>query len=64
MLDNQREHHLSFPLDMTEIKAWECDSCGGKDSTEHGEYIKQCGICGDDFCDSCQEEHAKDECGF
>jgi len=49
---------------MTERKAWECDSCGAVDSSEYGEYTKQCHICNNDFCQECQEEHAKDECGF
>ena len=50
---------------MTKIDnpQYECDSCGGiYDGSS--DFIKQCSHCQDDFCEECQEEHAKDECGF
>lgn len=49
---------------MTKREAWECDNCGGIDTTENGEHIKICYVCNQDFCEDCQDEHAKDECGF
>ena len=64
MLDNQREHHLSFPLDMRSTKEiYECDDCGNE-FDEDTNYVKECKICEGDYCEDCQDEHAKYECGF
>jgi hypothetical protein len=48
---------------MTEVKSYECDSCGSIHSGESDE-IKQCGICNQDYCEYCAEDHAKDETGL
>lgn len=44
---------------------YECDSCGFTDSQDDPNMkveIKQCFVCNKDFCDECQEDHARDEC--
>mgnify|MGYP003669814523 FL=1 len=53
---------------MTTRKTYECDSCGFTDLQDDPNMtvqIKQCAICGDDFCDQgCNTEHALQECGL
>lgn len=44
-----------------EIEVYECDNCGNEYDSDSN-YIKQCHHCDNDYCDDCQEEHAKDEC--
>lgn len=48
---------------MTEVKSFECDTCGSLHDGD-SDYIKQCYICNQDFCNDCAEEHAKDETGL
>ena len=53
---------------MATRKTYECDSCGFTDLQDDPNMtvqIKQCAICGDDFCDQgCNIEHALQECGL
>ena len=53
---------------MTEVKMYECDSCGFIDPQDDPNMeiqIKHCFICDKDFCDQgCQVDHAIEECGF
>lgn len=47
---------------MTEIQktVYECDSCGNEYDGD-SDYIKQCHICNKDYCEDCQDDHAKEE---
>jgi hypothetical protein len=43
---------------MKEI--YECDMCGAEYDSE-SDYIRQCVICDDDFCQDCRDDHANEE---
>ena len=56
-----------YPL--TEIKVWQCDSCGYTSKQDDpnmtiDQEIKLCFTCDKDFCGQCAEDHAKDETGL
>ena len=46
---------------MTEVKIYECDNCGFRDTTDMAEHTWGCLSCDKDFCSSCAVAHALDE---
>ena len=40
-------------------EAYKCDNCGNEGESD---YIRQCNLCDNDFCQDCRDDHANEEC--